>query len=69
MRYLSECCGEEMPNWPDNDLCQECKEHCGVYLEEDEEDIPLEEFNSSILDEYSYLPYDNASDFEIGREA
>jgi len=27
---LSNCCGEELNDWPDSDICPECKEHCGI---------------------------------------
>jgi|TARA_B110000908_G_C10170110_1_gene410400 hypothetical protein len=31
----SDCCGA--PVWENQDICQRCKEHCGVIYEEDEE--------------------------------
>jgi hypothetical protein len=42
---LSECCGEEMPNWPDSDICPCCLKHTGIEEDEDDgedEDIPCE---------------------------
>jgi hypothetical protein len=34
--YLSECCGAPFyePGYPDTDLCGQCKEHTGAYIEE-----------------------------------
>ena len=26
---FSECCGAYMANWPDSDLCPDCKDHSG----------------------------------------
>ncbi len=28
--YMSQCCGVEMNDWPDSDLCPRCLEHTGV---------------------------------------
>lgn len=30
MKYYSECCGAEMHDWPDRDICPDCLEHTGV---------------------------------------
>ena len=30
----SQCCGVEMDNWPESDLCPRCLEHTGVESEE-----------------------------------
>jgi hypothetical protein len=27
---VSQCCGEEMPDYPDRDICPACREHTGV---------------------------------------
>jgi hypothetical protein len=47
MKYYSECCAEEMINWPDSDLCPLCHEHTGV--EEEEEYEGEKEFNDKLL--------------------
>jgi len=36
----SGCCGAPMPDWPDCDLCPECKEHSEPFTE-DEEDLRI----------------------------
>ena len=36
---LSECCSEEMPNWPESDICPYCKEHTGILEDDDEDEI------------------------------
>ena len=30
----SECCGTDMPDYPDSDFCPSCGEHTGVEYEE-----------------------------------
>ena len=30
MLDISDCCGAEMPDWPDSDICPDCGEHTGV---------------------------------------
>lgn len=35
---LSDCCGTEMHEWPDSDICPGCKEHCGIEDGEGEEE-------------------------------
>ena len=46
MTYYSECCGAEMHNWPDSDLCPECHDHTGV--EEEEEYEGEKEFENEL---------------------
>jgi hypothetical protein len=29
----SNCCGAEMPDWPDSDFCPQCKEHSEPFEE------------------------------------
>ena len=35
--YISNCCGEGMPNHPDSDICPKCGEHCQAEVEPEEE--------------------------------
>ena len=37
----SNCCGAVMYNWPDNDICPKCHEHCDIH-EEGQDIDPLE---------------------------
>lgn len=39
----SNCCGASIPNWPDNDLCSACQEHCEPVGYAEEFDKILEE--------------------------
>jgi len=34
--YHCSMCGRHLPDWPDSDICPDCKEHTGVEEEEDE---------------------------------
>jgi len=33
--YLSNCCGEPIPDYPDSDICPKCGEHCAGMTQED----------------------------------
>ena len=34
---VSQCCGADMPDYPDVDFCPRCKDHTGVEIIEEEE--------------------------------
>jgi len=34
----SQCCGAEMPDYPDRDVCPSCGEHTGVEITVDNQD-------------------------------
>lgn len=33
LKHYSNCCGAYLHDWPDNNLCSDCREFCGAYIE------------------------------------
>ena len=40
---VSACCGIEMPDYPDRDICPRCGEHTGVEIIQEEGEMTLEQ--------------------------
>ena len=42
-KVVSNCCGANIPQWPDYDFCRDCKEHCGAVCEACGRDLEYQE--------------------------
>ena len=48
--YYSHCCDVPMPNYPDSDICPDCKEHCTGLNEEEMEETGRKPKENSAYD-------------------